>query len=59
VETQACFETLLLPQATQQDNGFLQVDYSLKARDSYDLTNKFTLNKSTGCLRLEEVKTNE
>ena len=41
------------------DNGFLQVDYTLKAKYNYDLTNKFTPNKSTGCLRLKEVKTKE
>ena len=41
------------------DNGFLQVDYSLKTKYNYDLTNKLTLNKSTGCLRLKEVKTKE
>ena len=27
--------------------------------DLDDLTNKFTLNRSTGCLRLKEVKTKE
>ena len=41
----------------QVDNGFLQVDYGLKTEYNYDLTNKFTLNKSTGSLRLKEVKT--
>ena len=41
------------------DNGFLQVDYSLKTKYNYDLTNKFTLNKSTNCFRLKEVKTKE
>ena len=30
------------------DNGFLQNDYNLKTKYNYDLTNKFTLNKSTG-----------
>ena len=30
------------------DNGFLQVDYTLKTKYNYDLTNKLTLNKSTG-----------
>ena len=41
------------------DNGFLQVDYTPKTKYNYDLTNKFTLNKSTNCFRLKEVKTKE
>ena len=49
----------LLSKAIQLENGFLQVDYSLKTKYNYDLTNKFTLNKSAGCLRLNEVKTKE
>ena len=27
------------------DNGFLQVDYTLKTKYNYDLTNKFTLTQ--------------
>ena len=41
------------------DNGFLQVDYTPKTKYNYDLTNKLTLNKSTNCFRLKEVKTKE
>ena len=42
------------------DNGYvLQVDYSLRTKYNYDLTNKLTLNKSTGCSRLREVKPKE
>ena len=53
------YKNKTLNYATQVDNGFLQVDYTLKTKYNYDLTNKFTLNRSTGCLRLKEVKTKE
>lgn len=36
VETQACFETLTTSKASQMDNGFSRVDYSLKTKYSYD-----------------------
>ena len=50
MENYVCFETLISSKASQVNNGFLQVDYSLKTNLQYyyDLTNKFTLNKSTG-----------
>jgi len=41
------------------DNGFLQVDHSFKTKCNYDLTNKFMLDKSAGCLQLKEGKTKE
>ena len=36
VETQACFETVPTSKASQMDNGFSRVDYSLKTKYSYD-----------------------
>ena len=43
------------------DKGFFagQITLSLKTKSNHDSTNKFTLDKSTRCLRLKEVKTKE
>ena len=37
---EVCFKNIF-----SLNHGFLQVDYSLKANYSYDLTNKFTLSE--------------